>query len=166
MTTREQALEAAAREARWTLEGVQKDTYYEVDGALAQIDAALALPRDKWRPAIAEVAAERRRQVEKEGWSERHDDQHTDRSMALAAALYASPIDLKEVEVRANGDIFVSDPWPWKFIAPVDSRGGSGNAWDKRQKHDQRRRLVIAAALIIAEIERIDRAQETSDADR
>lgn len=59
---------------------------------------------------MLDVVSERRRQIYEEGWSPEHDDEHTDGSLADAAA------------------------------------------WDRR------RDLVRAAALIVAEIERLDRA--------
>ena len=34
--------------------------------------------------ALDDVAAERQRQIESEGWSEAHDDEHDDRSLAAA----------------------------------------------------------------------------------
>lgn len=101
---------------------------------------------------IEAIAAERKRQVEAEGWSPEHDDQHTDCSLALAAALYATPVTLVQLQI---GTIHVRsiDPWPWK-----DSGiNGSWNCWDKRSKHSYRRRLVIAGALLAAEIDRYDR---------
>ncbi|PZQ21140.1 MAG: hypothetical protein DI569_12810, partial [Sphingopyxis macrogoltabida] len=39
--------------------------------------------------AIDDIAAERRRQVEAEGWTPDHDDEHGDGSLAAAAATYA-----------------------------------------------------------------------------
>lgn len=35
------------------------------------------------------IAAERKRQVESEGWTPEHDDQHDSDEMAMAAAVYA-----------------------------------------------------------------------------
>ena len=37
------------------------------------------------------IAAERQRQVEREGWTADHDAQHTDGSLAWAAVCYAAP---------------------------------------------------------------------------
>lgn len=96
--------------------------------------------------AVRDVLAERQRQVETEGWTAEHDDRHRDRSLALTAALYATPIPLLERRELAGGTAYV-DPWCW------DRR------WDKRRKHSERRRLVIAAALLLAEISRLDRAE-------
>jgi hypothetical protein len=36
--------------------------------------------------------------------------------------------------------------------------------WDKRRKHDRRRKLVIAGALIAAEIDRLDMAKACAEA--
>ena len=83
--------------------------------------------------AARDVLAERRRQVEIEGWTTACDDEHSAGQMARAAACYAA-INSKPVPSM----------WPW---AP--------EWWKPR---DDRRNLVKAGALILAEIERIDRA--------
>ncbi len=94
--------------------------------------------------AMLDVLAERVRQVRSEGWTEAHDDAHQRREMALAAACYAAaPL---RPAVRIGGEW--REMWPW------------ADEWDKRDRHDQRRRLVIAAALLVAEIERLDRRTE------
>lgn len=95
---------------------------------------------------IEAVAAERKRQIEQEGWTAEHDDQHTDETLALVAALYATPVPLYSQEI-GEGHILFDDPWPTEW----------DDAWDKRDKFDRRRRLVIAGALICAEIDRLDR---------
>lgn len=109
------------------------------------------------KTVIEEIAAERQRQIETEGWSVEHDDEHTRSELAMAAALYAAPAPLFQIE---HGDRHVSwfDPWPW-HDTEEGPRGGFVRvpAWDKRKKHPLRRKLVIAAALIVAEIERLDR---------
>lgn len=107
---------------------------------------------------LDEIGNERARQIGIEGWSPKHDDQHTDRSLALAAALYASPIPLQKVTIHENGSVTTRDPWPWwNTDHDPQSRTPATQAWDKRAKHDYRRRLMIAGALIVAEIERLDR---------
>lgn len=107
---------------------------------------------------VIDIAVERQRQITDENWSHEHDDQHRDKSLALVAALYATPIPLQQVIVAPDGTVSTRDPWPWHFhdastLEPLD------NSWDKRKVHDERRRLVIAGALIAAEIDRIDRAE-------
>lgn len=99
---------------------------------------------------IEAVRAERRRQIESEGWSPEHDDGHVNNELSRAAACY--------LEYYLSGpDAMVMDPdddcpadWPWdpKWWKPKDPR----------------RDLVRAAALLIAEIERLDRAASTDDA--
>lgn len=85
--------------------------------------------------AIEDIAAERRRQIEAEGWTPEHDDNHRDGAMAEAAACYCigSQYDLRP------------DRWPWH------------KDWWKPTT--RRRNLIKAAALIVAEIERLDRAE-------
>lgn len=93
---------------------------------------------------VALIAAERKRQVDEEGWGEQHDDDHTDESMAWAAACYAAPGDIYR-SFSLSGEWRFRDPWPWE------------RKWDKRLKHDRIRQLTIAGALIAAEIDRLSR---------
>lgn len=100
---------------------------------------------------IDEIAAERKRQIEVEGWTPEHDDAHDQGEMADAAACYAwcAGLTADSRELLAE-DWFDSSVlrrlWPW-------ARG-----WWKPK--DRRRDLIRAAALIVAEIERLDRATE------
>ena len=120
--------------------------------------------------ALADIAIERESQISEKGWTPEHDDQHDDGSLALAAALYCSPIPLHRVDVGPEGVTWI-DPWPWTRAAwsgreqAGDAMGGVVKDGDGRDKHDRRRRLVIAGALILAEIERIDRAAENEHAE-
>ena len=98
--------------------------------------------------AADDVIAERVRQVSGEGWTPEHDDQHSDGSMALAAACYASNAatwaSKGTAQLREKYPLLsLSFRWPWAL------------EWWKPKS--QRRDLVRAAALIIAEIERLDR---------
>ena len=91
--------------------------------------------------AIDDIAAERKRQIEVEGWSAEHDDAlHDCGDLARAAACYALGYTPNVCSTQASYDL-----WPWDF------------KWWKPK--DERRNLVRAAALIIAEIERLDRAK-------
>jgi hypothetical protein len=91
--------------------------------------------------ALRDVAAERARQINAEGWTEEHDDRHDCGEMANAAACYA---------LNAGGSGEWRDStirnrlWPW-----------CAKWWKPKQP---RRDLVRAGALILAEIERLDRA--------
>jgi hypothetical protein len=92
---------------------------------------------------IEEVAAERQRQIEVEGWTADHDDTHTHEEMALAAAMYALPAFARNLFIGMNGDTILERLWPWEI------------KWWKPEK--RRRNLIKAAALLVAEIERLDR---------
>jgi len=85
--------------------------------------------------ALEDIAAERNRQVVEEGWAVSHDDEHADGELAEAAACYC----------MSHRDSEYSPPawWPW-----------SASWWKPKGR---RRDLVRAAALIVAEIERLDR---------
>lgn len=83
--------------------------------------------------AIDDIFAERRRQIEKEGWSWAHDDEHADFELEKAAGCYA--LGITEVDGQRI--------WPWSMV------------WWK--PGERRRMLVKAGALIVAAIERLDR---------
>jgi hypothetical protein len=89
--------------------------------------------------AARDVLAERQRQIDVEGWTPEHDDVHARGQMAQAAACYALFNTLPTPEM-----------WPW------------GSAWWKPTEN-HRRNLVRAGALILAEIERLDRAAKPID---
>lgn len=102
----------------------------------------------KMTAAERDVSAERRRQVEVEGWTAEHDDvEHADGQLARAAGCYAAVAGQGKgyeyhVDRARRGWLFGDWPWHsdwWKPTTP-------------------RRDLVKAAALALAEIERIDRA--------
>lgn len=106
---------------------------------------------------ILEISRERERQQSKEGWSPEHDDSHDNRELALAAACYAigrpdvggnvtAPCGV-DGQISATMSIRV---FPWIM------------SWWKPKT--ERRNLIRAAALIVAEIERLDRAHARSRA--
>lgn len=108
----------------------------------------IALP-DAARPsvptgALADIAAERLRQVEGEGWTLEHDDGHTTGEMACGAAAYAAYSSSQNDGSLSAGALALK-LWPWNW------------SWWKPSE-DRRRNLVKAGALIVAEIERLDRA--------
>jgi hypothetical protein len=88
---------------------------------------------------IEEIAAERKRQVEVEGWTPEHDDDHDSGQLAEAASCYANPYYPYQHSTTPVG-------WPWD------------DEWWKPK--DPRSNLIRAAALIVAEIERIDRVED------
>lgn len=88
------------------------------------------------------IHAERRRQVEGEGWTLEHDDEHTDGELARAGGCYA----LAEYCRKTGwGDSAPpSFPWPDEYKPTPD---------------DRIRELVEAGALIAAEIDRLLRLE-------
>ena len=87
--------------------------------------------------ASIDVIDERVRQLESEDWDYAHDDQYVNKELVRAAVAYAK-----------DG----MNPYS-KGLAPMDWPWG-GDDWKPK---DYRKNLVRAAALLIAEIERIDR---------
>lgn len=85
--------------------------------------------------AARDVLSERLRQVVQEGYSFEHDDAHSNGEIARAAADYAMP--------GQN---------------PIPGVGWASN----KAKHPRRDQLVKAGALVLAEIERLDRALDTA----
>ncbi len=85
--------------------------------------------------ALADIATERVRQVEREGWLPSHDDRHCDGDMAKAAAAYAlAP------HTPSSSQSLRPSFWPW------------GQEWWKpRSLH---RNQVRAGALLVAELAR------------
>lgn len=109
------------------------------------------------KSALKLIAAERARQTELHRWDAAHDDEHDSGELALAAALYATPSLLYAMRHSANATSFV-DPWPWD--ERFDKRPMNGNVLQPNgelRHHDRVRQLAKAGALIVAEIERLQR---------
>ncbi|EOI3343515.1 TPA: hypothetical protein ACSRG1_004877 [Klebsiella pneumoniae] len=129
-----------------------KDYHFDQQAdRIAELDAELEREREKTRrvmsriaelesrtvtAAAADVLAERQRQVTAEGWTAERDDGYQNSELADAAACY---------EIHAHNQGFSTPAhWPW-----------SQDWW---KQTSPRRDLVKAGALILAEIERLDRA--------
>jgi len=104
--------------------------------------------------AAHDLLAERQRQVTAEGWSPRHDDAHTEGSLAMAASCYA----LNAATWAAHGSWVPRGGGNYRALSPVSQRWPWRESWWKPSS--QRRDLVKAGALILAEIERLDRARD------
>lgn len=86
------------------------------------------------------ILSERIRQMEVEGWTPEHDEQHADGSLAKAAACYAVAEELREA-----GRPRLPGFWPMSW----------DEEWFKPTPDDRIRELAKAGALIAAEIDRL-----------
>lgn len=91
---------------------------------------------------IDEIKAERERQISAEGWTLDHDNTHVNKALAMAAGVY----------VMSYAYSLPYEPTYWMHWWPWDRK------WFKPT--NPRRDLIKAAALIVAEIERLDRLDE------
>ena len=95
---------------------------------------------------LNDIEMERLRQITAEGYNVQHDDEHDNASLLAAAELYIAHarFGIKgqpfQPVLRADG---APVAWPWD--AP---------SWKPKEP---RRNLIRAAALIVAELERLDR---------
>lgn len=113
-----------------------------------QLLSILAAAPGKGVPqAWLDVQAERRRQVEVEGWTPEHDDGHACDEIAAFACYYAMPPAVRDWDASSTG---YGDTLG-KAVLP--------EGWEPKTG-DRRRELVKACALALAEIERLDRAAE------
>jgi hypothetical protein len=101
----------------------------------------------KWEPEtlnphIKAVADERVRQIEKEGFTEAHDARpdHAFGQLAMAACYYAFPEETQGAGL-----------WALKFLFP----NNWNPSWAKKESQERKRQLVIAAALLVAELDRL-----------
>lgn len=103
--------------------------------------------------AARDVLAERKRQIQKEGWSAYGDDQYRDQELARAAASYAYPLPKLTAQERFHPETI--------NLAVLSKRPPADWPWNEDwwKPTTQRRNLVKAGALILAEIERLDRAK-------
>lgn len=95
------------------------------------------------------IAIERKRQVEKEGWTVEHDNNHADICLAVAGSSYA-------LDVASN---HTGEDKLWKPIYKNVSKDvwPFDEEWFKPTPDDPIRQLVKAGALIAAEIDRLNR---------
>ncbi|PZP97537.1 MAG: hypothetical protein DI587_17210 [Variovorax paradoxus] len=111
----------------------------EVEAACAMLGAS---------KAAHDVIAERRRQVEVKGYDTEHDDAQSHEEIAFCAAVWAMPEDARNwgmKETGCGGDTIAEALLPPHWGMPDFGR-------------DRRQQLVKAGGLILAEMERLDRA--------
>lgn len=97
--------------------------------------------------AIELIAAERQRQITEEDWTPEHDrNENPNGELACAAACYAIPSHMREV-------FHFILAWPWREGGALKDIIYVG--W-KPSPDDRKRELIKAAALIVAEIDRLE----------
>ncbi|KQR40784.1 hypothetical protein [Deinococcus sp. Leaf326] len=95
---------------------------------------------------LNDLKTERLAQISREGWTPEHDDTHVQGDFAMAAAAYA-------VAGRSEDDSDGTAPaltrvlWPWTAA--------------ELKPHDYRCNLLRAGALVLAELERVERMADT-----
>jgi hypothetical protein len=100
--------------------------------------------------AASDVLRERWRQKAIEGWTAAHDDEHDNGDLCAAASAYAlAAADLLNPHSQGDGQFDSRNP------PPMFPAGWDSSWW---RPTDARRMLEKAGALILAEIERLDRA--------
>lgn len=129
----------ACRSALDEIKDVFQQIDWDAENELAELLAAA--PGKEVPQAWHDVQAERRRQIEAEGWTPEHDDAHSHGQMARAAACYA--LAGSSAPNDGTAALLVSLAWPWD------------EQWWKPST--ARRDMVKACALGLAEIERLDR---------
>jgi hypothetical protein len=97
---------------------------------------------------IERIAAERKRQIEEEGFTAEHDDWQNQDQLALAAACYAIP----EYYRRCLNEKFHN---AFSFLIPY----GFPGQWFKPAPENRIRELEKSGALIAAEIDRLQRLE-------
>ncbi|WP_417550150.1 hypothetical protein [Methylophaga sp.] len=97
-------------------------------------------------PVVNEIQLERVRQIVEEGFTRQHDDRYDPGVIAGAAAAYAMHA-ADALHPQSQGDAFRNGEIP------------DGWCWDKKwfKPTTPRQSLIKAAALIVAEIEKLDR---------
>lgn len=98
-------------------------------------------------PTLLKIAAERAKQQER--WDAAHDDSHARGELAMAAACYA--VHHTRASVRCPSGHGLKDAWPFE------------QRYDRRDQYGVIHRLTVAAAFLIAEIERLERALQDGE---
>ncbi len=132
--------------------------------ARAAFHAALCGKFGSDERGVALISEERIRQMEVEGWTTNHDDEHVDESLAYAAACYALPAKSRGAKSKfGQEDVSCRGETPvWgavKHQVPKQwPNSWSASWWNPSSRL---RDLVKAGALIAAEIDRHIRHEHT-----
>lgn len=112
------------------------------------------------KTGIELIAQERKEQIEKHGWTQKHDaDEHDNSELAYNAAILASPINLFTKETYANATVFevAQTDREWNLPYPNQLNGTTNVIHDneKLPKKKRIKQLIVAGALLAAEIDRL-----------
>lgn len=118
------------------------DAGFIAGSGMCQACDATIPAKDIHTPAARDVLAERQRQITAEGYDSGRDDMATRGQLAIAAGCYAI----------WSGHPVLMGSFPWKRFFPWD--------WKYWKPSTPRHNLIRAGALILAEIERLDRAEQ------
>jgi hypothetical protein len=142
----DEAADEILRNTEWTKWADARDMIQAVYAKGRRAGAAAVPQVQGLTDAARDVLAERQRQISAEEWTPQHDDmEHDDGCLSRAAACYALQDHGFPVLWPGIIDKFrFNSLWPWDV------------QWWKPK--DERRNLVRAGALILAAIERMDRA--------
>lgn len=110
---------------------------------------AKVLRTDFTYEVIDDIMRKRLRQIDRHGFSLMHDDEQTHAELALAAIAY--------IQTACNSELNLTPEelqvyWPW-LDDPLTTDIDPANISQRREY------LITAAALLVAEIERLDRAR-------
>lgn len=112
--------------------------------------------RSRRSRALIAIATERQRQKTAENWDDEHDDTHEDGQLALMAAYYAVPWQPQVQadncdDTKPNRQLWPGDwerlLWPSQWLSAAAKKG----------KKSREQQLIVAGALIVAELDRLYR---------
>ena len=112
----------------------------KAESRVAELEAENQRLRAPVSSGVVLITAERQRQIDVEGWTPEHDDEHSSSELNRAARFYAKKAQYPE----SYTDVKAPMGWPWD------------TEWWKPSP-DPIRNLVKAGALIAAEIDRLQR---------
>lgn len=111
------------------------------------------------KSGIELIAEERARQVLKEGFTKEHDIEHDCLQLSAAAASYITSAHNKWIYKNTHTDQKINTRFQVKYESMAGTKWVDGfpfrDEFDKREKHDVLKSLIIAGALLAAEIDRL-----------
>lgn len=115
-----------------------------------QVSAAIAGSSCSTEWVMALIESERNWQKQAHGYTTSHDDEHADGALACAAAWYALPPTFMGLNAKF-------EPHNLCQISAIYPRG-----WERPSNGSRERELIKSAALIVAELERLRRANQNA----